>query len=375
VKRRLLIGLTLFLLVTGAATAENTNISIVQQEIQSLKQRLTELENRSRSLSEEVEYYGGLIEVLLAEREKALKDKQDTEAQLAITRKELAAVNAEIQRQTDYLKRRVRELYRKGDMVVLDMMLTPGSEAELAHAMNSFLFLAEKDRQALTRLSELKQRREVFQQELERKSRYLEEKTAELNRLHAEYRKTWRQKRDRYREIRNQAKTYATLLAERNQLLRDLMQAIAAGSGDKPVTVSVERFRKLLSLPADGPVIEKFGRVRNRRYGTWLKNNGITLRVSEGSPVHAFYDGVVVYADWYKSYGRLVIINHGDGYYSFYAHLKSFSVTINQVVTTGEMIAESGNSASVQGDVLHFEFWHQRTPLDPLAWIKSSGRP
>ena len=131
-----------------------------------------------------MEYYGGLIEVLLAEREKAIREKQDTEAQLAATRRELDAVNREIDTQTTYLKKRVRELYRKKDMVVLDMLLTPGTEAELAHAMNSFLFLAEKDRQALSRLSDLKKRRETYRRELERKARYLAQKTAELNRLH-----------------------------------------------------------------------------------------------------------------------------------------------------------------------------------------------
>ena len=236
--------------------------------------------------------------------------------------------------------------------------------------MNGFLFLAEKDRKALTDLSTLRSEQQAYQADLGRKNRYLERKVAELTQLHKQYRETYQEKRSTYRRIRNEAASYSKLLDERSALLQDLMQILQSGRAVENAGVSMERFKNLLSLPLNGEIVERFGRIRNRKFGTWLMNNGVTIRTTEGTPVRAFYDGVVVYAGWYKSYGRVIILDHGDNYYTFYAHLKDFSVTINEAVTTGDMIAESGNTASVHGDVLHFELWHKRAPEDPMKWVK-----
>jgi len=356
--------------LAAAPPADNRNIAIVQQDIQQLKNRINDLQNRSRSLSEEVEYYGGQLEVLRVEREQAILDKERTEKDLETIRQHLERVKKEIEAKREYLRQRLMDLYRKEDFLFLEMLLAPGSEAELSHAMNGFLFLAEKDRQALTDLSTLRSEQQAYQSDLNRKNHYLERKVAELTELHKRYRETYAEKRATYRRIRNETDSYSQLLSERSSLLQDLVGMLQAESTTTPTRVSMDRFKTLLSLPVGGSVVETFGRVRNRKFGTWLMNNGITIQTAEGTPVRAFYDGVVVYAGWYKSYGRLIILDHGDNYYTFYAHLKDFSVTINEVVTTGDIIAESGNTASVNGDVLHFELWHKREPQDPLQWVK-----
>ncbi len=371
-KQICILVLSTILIAPGAIcqTADNRNVNLVEQDIKTLKTRIHALESSSRSLSEEVEYYGGQLELLRIERENAIRDKERTEKDLEAIRERLATVTAKIEKKRAYLNQRIMELYRKEDFMFLEMLMTPGSESELVHAMNGFLFLAEKDRKALTDLSTLRSEQQAYQADLGRKNRYLERKVAELTQLHKQYRETYQEKRSTYRRIRNEAASYSKLLDERSALLQDLMQILQSGRAVENAGVSMERFKNLLSLPLNGEIVERFGRVRNRKFGTWLMNNGVTIRTTEGTPVRAFYDGVVVYAGWYKSYGRVIILDHGDNYYTFYAHLKDFSVTINEAVTTGDMIAESGNTASVHGDVLHFELWHKREPEDPMKWVK-----
>ncbi len=360
-----------FFLGTPAVSA-NRNLEIVKKDISQLKGRLRALENRSRTLSEEVEYLSAKLQVLISERAAAVTGRKQAEDELRVLKENLKQVAIEIRQKRDYLSRRLRALYRKEDYLLFETVMVPENEAELTHSVNLFLFLADKDRKALDRLSVLHREKTDLEARLSEKSIFLERKIRELTALHRQYRKTYREKRKLYREIRSRKKLYTELLAQRKKLLSDLMRTITARpTALNPARVPIERFKGLLSLPVKGRITERFGRVRNRKFGTWLKNNGITIHVPQGSPVRAIYDGVVVYAGWYKSYGRLIILNHGNHYYSFYAHLDSFSVTINQVVTTGDIIAKSGDTASLEHDVLHFELWHERTPLNPMKWIRN----
>lgn len=369
--RHVLTGFLLMLALLTLADTGNRNLQIVQQDITHLKSRIQTLENRSRSLSEDVEYLSARLEVLLSERAAALTEKKKTEQDLDVLRENLRRVAAQIQKKRDYLSERLKTLYRKEDYLFFETIVEPRNEADMTHSVNTFLFLANKDRETLTQLSQLHREKTDLEAQLTEKTNFLDTKIKDLTRLHAEYRQTYREKRALYRKIRNQRTLYTELLSQRKALAKDLIAALASQPTIvNPSRIPLDRFKKLLKLPVKGEIIERFGNVRNARFGTYLRNNGITIRVPQGTPVHAFYDGVVVYAGWYKSYGRLVILNHGNDYYSFYAHLDSFSVTINQVVTTGDIIARSGDTASLEHDVLHFELWHKRSPLNPMKWAK-----
>ncbi len=370
--RRMIVILVLTLTLCPLAGQEgNRNVDIVRRNLRELQNRLNQLSSQSRSLSEEVEYYGAQLEVLMARREDTFREKEKTEADLTTIREQLDRIGREIKHLREYLSQRLKSLHRKEDYLFFEMLMEPDTEDELVHSMNTFLHLAERDRKALNDLSILRTEQQAYENSLKEKSAYLQQKLQELNDLHARYRKTYQEKRSLYRKIRNQTDLYADLVKQRNVLMADLVNTLdKTPTPQDPSRVSIERFRALLSLPVkNGTLLERFGKVRNRKFGTYLKNNGITLRVPEGTPVHAFYDGVVVYAGWYKSYGRLIIVSHGSDYYSFYAHLKRFSVTINQVVATGDVIGESGSTASVHGDALHFELWHKREPQDPMKWV------
>ncbi|MCK5878234.1 MAG: peptidoglycan DD-metalloendopeptidase family protein [Holophagae bacterium] len=368
--------LFLFLFLTAVpaspALCDNRNLEIVKKDILQLNSRLATLENRSRSLSEDVEYLSARLQVLLSERAAAINKKKKTEAELDVLKKNLKHVALEIRKKHEYLSKRLKALYRKEDYLLFETVIMPENEAALTHSVNLFLYLAEKDRDALSRLSILHREKTDIEARFSEKNIFMEQKIRELTALHKQYRTTYREKRDLFRKIRTRKKLYTELLTQRKVLLSDLMSTITSTTTSRnPSRVPLDRFKGLLTLPVKGRITERFGRVRNRKFGTWLKNNGITIHVAQGTPVHALYDGVVVYAGWYKSYGRLVILNHGDNYYSFYAHLDSFSVTINQVVTTGDIVARSGATASLEHDVLHFELWHERTPLNPLKWVRS----
>jgi murein hydrolase activator len=99
--------------------------------------------------------------------------------------------------------------------------------------------------------------------------------------------------------------------------------------------------------------------------------NGIDIQADRGAPVLSVYAGQILFAEWYKGYGNMVIINHGNHYYSVYAHLEELLKSKGDKVETGEIIGTAGDAGSVTGTGLYFEVRYRGKPMDPMEWIKT----
>ncbi|MDE2423449.1 MAG: peptidoglycan DD-metalloendopeptidase family protein [Betaproteobacteria bacterium] len=121
-----------------------------------------------------------------------------------------------------------------------------------------------------------------------------------------------------------------------------------------------------LHLPLVGELANRFGSPRSDTGLTW---HGIFIQAVEGQPVKAVASGRVVYADWLRGFGNLIIIDHGSGYMSLYGDAQSLVASIGQEVTMGDTIATSGRSGSISQTGIYFELRYQSKPFDPLSWV------
>ena len=99
--------------------------------------------------------------------------------------------------------------------------------------------------------------------------------------------------------------------------------------------------------------------------------NGIDIKTDQGEPIQAIYSGKTIYADWFKGYGNMIIIDHGDNFCSVYAHLQEIFKVKGDSVDQEEVIGTVGDTGSLMGPKLHFEIRHSGKPVDPVAWFKS----
>ena len=100
-------------------------------------------------------------------------------------------------------------------------------------------------------------------------------------------------------------------------------------------------------------------------------NNGIDIRATPSEAVHAVARGRVDFTSSdYGSYGQMIILNHGNGYYTLYAHLSNVGVSRAQEVAAGQTIGAAGDTGSLKGTVLHFEIRKGRQSVDPLGWLR-----
>ena len=130
-----------------------------------------------------------------------------------------------------------------------------------------------------------------------------------------------------------------------------------------------KRFAKLkgkLRLPTVGTITTKFGQARTSSGLTW---EGIFISAKYGAPVVSIEKGVVVHADWLRGFGNLVIIDHGDGFYSLYGNNRTIIVEEGQTVYAGTSIGTVGNSGGLKEPGSYFEIRIKGAPVDPLGWV------
>ena len=126
------------------------------------------------------------------------------------------------------------------------------------------------------------------------------------------------------------------------------------------------KFRGQFQLPVAGELSNRFG---SRRSDTGTNWKGLFIRANAGSPVKALESGLVVFADWLRGFGNLIIIDHGDGYMSLYGSNEALLKQEGETVASGDQIAKVGNSGGNAETGLYFEVRYHSRAIDPLQWV------
>jgi murein hydrolase activator len=122
-----------------------------------------------------------------------------------------------------------------------------------------------------------------------------------------------------------------------------------------------------------GEIVSRFGPVQSGNYKAFTFQSGIDIKVKRGEPVRSVFRGEVVFAEWLSGYGNLVIIDHGENYYTLYAHLQEVFKKTGDTADTGEVIATVGDTGSINEVSLHFQLRHHGKPVDPMKWFNKGA--
>jgi septal ring factor EnvC (AmiA/AmiB activator) len=134
------------------------------------------------------------------------------------------------------------------------------------------------------------------------------------------------------------------------------------------------KLRGQLGWPISGRLVSTYGKIKHPTFNTYTFNKGIGIGASPGSDFRVIEAGQVLYADWLKGYGTLLIVDHGDSYYSLYAHASALVVQVGDRVRRHQIVGKTGEGGSLNGPALYFEIRHQGKPENPLEWL-ASHRP
>jgi septal ring factor EnvC (AmiA/AmiB activator) len=201
------------------------------------------------------------------------------------------------------------------------------------------------------------------------------------------YKRTTEKHLDEIRAVKKEKKVYLTKLTQEKEsyeralqelersaaridsLLRELEQRRRAAAAKPPSSSLPKGVKGGLPWPAEGSILTYFGRQKHPTFNTYVQRKGIEIRTLEGSAIHAVMPGTVVYADWLKGYGLVIILDHANGFFSLYAHASKILTSVGAVVASGQAIGETGDTGMTGENTLYFELREGTEAVDPLQWL------
>jgi len=385
-----LVLLPVLLLASGATLAAATATG-AQEQLRELRGKIGALQKRLADTEESKSEAGDALK----ESERAISDANRSLHELAqhsrALNQRLAELHAEARRgdetlssQQALLARLLYQQYLSGQAAPLRLLLNREDPNRIARQMHYFGYIsrARADfiselRASLARLKELAHETEQKATEL---AAIAAEQTAQKRRLEQEKRARTLVLTRIAREIRQQQREISTLRRNENRLTRLIEQLgriiartpapqrprnerLPDGSGDGS---PFERLKGRLSLPVRGELGNRFGSQRSDGGLTW---KGLFISARSGEEVKAVAAGRVVFADWLRGFGNLLIIDHGGAYMSLYGNNETLYKRVGEEIRGGDAIATVGNSGGNPDSGLYFELRHQGKPLDPLTWV------
>jgi septal ring factor EnvC (AmiA/AmiB activator) len=362
-------------------------------DVQSIKRQAAQLSAEIEKSKAEVTHFNQeeakVLEALQGTEQALYRARRDVKAartqltelelQIETATKTYQALLAQVVRREAFAAKRLRALYKLyalGSWTVLasaqsatDLMVRKKAlERILAYDQSQLAALAQDKGRLLSALMHLGQQREQ-KASLERE--WQKHIAAMSTRQSAREQLLCR--------IRDRKSLALAAIRAMQQATRQLDAAIGKlearqpGTNEGPHMAGRHEFSQLkglLNLPVKGKIIFLYGPYRSTRYHVVNFYSGINIQADRGEPVHAISEGVTLFSNWFKGYGNMVIIDHGNHYYTVYAHLEEIFKSPGDSVQAGEVIATVGDTGSLSGPGLHFEVRHHGKPLDPMLWIR-----
>ena len=409
---------------TLLALTLSSSFSFAANKAEKPKEKLNNIHDRIESLTKELgktkEAHADASDAL-KESEKAisetnrklfeLKQRQQQQSEsLQALQTQKASLEKTIEGQKSQLSKQIYEQYLHGQQNYLQVILQEQDPSELTRQLQYFSYIArarqaqimnmqsnlgrvtklnEETAKALKEVVDLKSKQEMERKNLESQkqahSKVLEKLSSQINAQRNEIEKLKRDEKslsqlvdrlarasqpkpqkssptnkptDSYRE----AATSKTETEPHTQLPLATNESLPNNAFDGS---SFESLKGKLNLPVRGEVTNKFG---NSRQDTGLTWKGLFIKSNEGNEVKSIANGRVVFADWMRGFGNLIIVDHGGGYMSLYGNNQSLLRKIGDTIKGGDTIASVGNSGGNETSGLYYELRSHSKPFDPMSW-------
>ncbi len=339
-----------------------------------LTDKLDELGGSSHKLSDEIEALELKRSLVATKIERHALELQQAGEQIKQNETRRVGLEQESATQRQHIGYRLRQLYKRGKLGHSQIMLKQSRRSELINAYHYAKVMTRRDHDALAAFQQTIAEIDQVNRELEDFRANAEQARRDMAAQRSELQRVLDQRTRRLDQIRAEAGENQRLLneleLEKDEMLVVVRRIVDADSDPMEARLPITRYKGRLEWPARGRILQGFGVFRDPVFMTKQRRNGIDLAVPLGTPVKAVYSGRVIFADWFKGYGNVVIVDHGDKVISFYAHLDKIEVARGDFLDKGKTLGSSGDSGSLDGPMLHFEIREETEPVDPLGWLK-----
>lgn len=384
-------------IVSLASTAKGAD---VKKQLQGITKEIKEkklLINKTAQVESKVSVELAQIDKNLREKQCSLillnRDLQGVERNLQHTRTEIEAVKSDIEHKRHEIQSRLVAVYKAGEVGTLRIFFSSEAFPQMLENLRYMKSLLGNDKKMISeynfRIRKLKGLEGTLEQDAERKEKI--KTSIELKKKEIETEK--KKKADKLAQVKQDKKNYLASLREleaNSKRLQTIVERLEARSKKQRLAKEpkIRTAKKLppetppvtdhgfgsqkgrLSMPVRGEVICSFGKHKHSQFNSYTMNNGISIAAPIGTDVHAIYEGKVIFAEYFKGYGNLVIVDHGGGYFSLYAHNAKITKKVGTNVSKNDILASVGDVDSTNGSMLYFEIRYQGKPIDPAPWVR-----
>ena len=356
---------------------ERRTLEKLQQEIENKKKHAQDTDKKKESVLQAIQ---DLDDTLLKKRqERTVINRKLREKDHEIERinGHLAGVRNTMDDRRHSILARLRVQYMEGRFGHLGALLAADSYQAFQQRLQYLSAVSQREydlmqayREDVDRLQQMERQRAVARDEMLVIKYHTDKKVSEIQGLK-------RKKNLILANITQQKEAYEHALAELERsasrvdgLLKELEERrkIAALQPPKDLKGS-HPLKGGLHWPAEGEILSFFGRQKHPTFNTYVQRKGIEIRTDEGSAIRSVMSGVVVFADWLKGYGQVLILDHANGFFSLYAHASKLLVKVGEQVGIGAVIGETGDTGLTGDSTLYFELRQGAQAVDPLIWL------
>ncbi|CAH1081814.1 murein hydrolase activator EnvC family protein [Candidatus Nitrotoga sp. 1052] len=369
----------------------NSTQAAQQEELDNLRKHISvlqkELEKTSESQSEATDE--------LRESERAISNSKRKLAELSLQhraadhtlgklRQQAQQLERDIQSQQAMLSKLLYQQYLGGKQEYFKLLLNNHDPDQAAREMRYYEYIARGRstwlnmlRVNLAQLNEVVQQTQqksgeiaALQEEENAQQKILEKDKLARQQVISQFAQQLKQQRHEIGRLQRDENRLSQLVAKLSKILTRQKGKGVFNNDKLPDNrfdgKPFEQLKGKLTLPVMGEVVNKFGSARPDSTVLW---RGLLLRAASGQPVKSVAAGRVVFADWLRGFGNLLIIDHGKGYMSLYGNNETLYKQVGDVLRGGDTVAAVGNSGGNEDSGVYFELRHRGEPLDPIKWI------
>ncbi len=365
----------------GWAEADSSQrLEKIQSEIQSLDKDLTKNKASKQELYQQLKQQSRAISKLNKELVSLEKELKQKDKELTLLGQRQSSQQQSHAQQAAALFDQIRTAYIQSQPSYIKILLSQDNPATLARSTTYYRYFHEARQQQLAELEEslnnlTKQQKELFAAQ-KTQQQLLIKQQEQRQALKLQTQERQRTLALLENKISSQDAQLASL-REEEQSLHNLLQSLNTPSKAKVITQKpsgsnkpFSKRRGSLTWPVKGKLLARYGSTRNLGKLTW---KGIMIAAPTGKNIVASAPGKVVFADWLRGFGLLMIIDHGDQYMTLYGNNETLLKQAGDNVTAGELIAQSGVQSMHKHAGLYFEIRHKGSPTNPLKWLSKKS--
>ncbi len=344
----------------------------IQGEISKHKEKIEKTKKREYSILSDLEQTNRQLSIVESELRKYRKKLMNTESNISKVEADISLNESSIERRREWIKRKLRAMQKYGHTTDIVMLfLSADDVSQMMRSGKSLQYIAAYEHGVLNTYKE-------NLEGLQAKNRQLIMLKTELIRnkekVRAEESSLAEKKKEKevlLASVKKEEYSYTKMLKELKDASKRLLEIIR--ETEKADTFSAEGLSKLkgkLPWPVEGKVAIPYGTQKDPQFNTPIFRSGAYIQSGADTFAKAVYNGKVVFAEWFKGYGQLVIINHGDGYHTLYGSLSDIFTKVGDIIKVKQIIGRVGNSGILNVPGLYFELRYKGKPLDPIQWLK-----